>query len=88
MSEAQPSDPNPMPEFNLGMYDRMRDLAYDGIKKVIGLCSYFPEKGYRGDHERGAAAMLDAALCPDEVEPAVTGWNAQGRFVDEHGEEW
>lgn len=62
-----PADPNIMPETDLGLVSMAKDIAYAGIRRFVGLCSYFPpEAGYPS--ERGAAAMLDAALCPDEVE--------------------
>lgn len=56
-------DENFFPELTLGIVDGIREIG----RRVVGLCTYFPEKGYPS--ERGAAAMLDAALCPDEVAP-------------------
>jgi hypothetical protein len=56
-------DPNFFPELTLGIVDGIREIG----RKAIGLCTYFPERGYSSG--RGAAAMLDAALCPDEVAP-------------------
>ncbi|MBA3679092.1 hypothetical protein H0W80_02790 [Candidatus Saccharibacteria bacterium] len=63
-------DPNTMPDFDLGVVDRLKGIG----RKLIGLCSYYPPESqlFHSDHyvkehfdpaeERGAAAMLDRHL--------------------------
>ena len=79
MGEQQPADPNFFPEISISVVDGIRFI----VRKTIGLCSYFPEKGYPS--ERGAAAMLDAALCPDEVPPPemrLPGFDGNGEYQE------
>lgn len=80
MGEQQPADPNFFPDISLSVVDGVRYI----VRKAIGLCTYFPERGYPS--ERGAAAMLDAALCPDEVAPPDEqlsfGWDANGEYQE------
>jgi hypothetical protein len=85
MSELQPSDPNFFPEVN--RLD-IKQILVDGAKAAYhGLAQYFPpESGYPSDYPKHPERLNN--LCPDEVEAPVAGWNAQGHFVDEHGEEW
>lgn len=73
MGEQQPADPNFFPEISISVVDGIRFI----VRKTIGLCTYFPEKGYPSDY---------AHLCPDEVAPPdeqlAFGWNANGEYEE------
>lgn len=90
------SDPNPFPEFNLGI----KDKAYNVAKKVIGLCTLFPPEAplYMSNHYRGASEMLDHHLnepldgeamegyaeVADQLRLPILeeGWDSLGQYID------
>jgi hypothetical protein len=88
-------DPNPFPELNLGVADKVKSVA----KKVMGLCTYYPvdpETAYPSEHRsipeptdgeamepdtRGAEAMLGRLSTSLNVQQTF-GWDSEGCYID------